>query len=77
MTAFTLRFDPAGTGHAFFTEAIDLSAIGRLVIHRATTIEFHNEKQVWEVKDGEGLILFAHPSRSVCLHWEHEHFNRD
>jgi hypothetical protein len=76
MTAFTLRFDPSGTGHAFFTEAIDLSAIGRLDIQRATTIEFHNGRQVWEVKDAHGQILFAHPSRSACLHWEHEHFNR-
>ena len=77
MKRFVLRFDATGTGHAFFTEAIDLSAIGRLEISRATTLEFHNERQVWEVKDGEGLILFADPSRSVCLHWEHEHFNRD
>lgn len=76
MTEFILRFDSSGTGHAFFTEAIDLFAIGRLEIHRATTIEFHNEKQVWEVKDRNGEILFANPSRSACLHWEHEHFNR-
>lgn len=76
MTRFALRFDPTGTGHAFFTEAIDLSAIGRLEISRATTIEFHNDRQVWEVKDVYGSILFAHPSRSACLHWEHEHFNQ-
>lgn len=76
MTRFALRFDPTGIGHAFFTEAIDLSAIGRLEISRATTIEFQNERQVWEVKDGNGEILFANPSRSACLHWEHEHFNQ-
>ncbi len=76
MTRFALRFDPTGTGHAFFTEAIDLSTIGRLEISRATTIEFQNGRQLWEVKDAQGQILFAHPSRSACLQWEHEHFNQ-
>lgn len=76
MTRFALRFDPTGIGHAFFTEAMDLSAIGRLDIQRATTIEFHNARQVWEVKDVNGEALFSDPSRAACLHWEHEHFNQ-
>ena len=76
MTTFTLTFDSKGEGHALYTEAIDLGALGRLEIQRATTIEFHNERQVWEVKDLEGEILFTDPSRLACLHWEHEQFNR-
>lgn len=76
MTGFTLTFDSRGQGHALYTEAIDLAALGRLQIQRATTIEFHNGKQVWAVKDLEGEILFTDPSRLACLKWEHEQFNR-
>ena len=76
MTSFNLTFDSRGQGHALYTEAIDLGALGRLEIQRATTIEFHNQRQVWEVKDLEGEILFTDPSRLACLHWEHEQFNR-
>ena len=75
MNTFTLRFDPTGTGHGLYTEVIDLASIGALEIHRATTIEFSNAKQEWEVKDIGGEILFENPSRSACLQWEHDHFN--
>lgn len=53
---FTLTFDPAGTGHGLYTEIMDLSSIGALGIHRATTIEFNNLKRQWEVKDIGGEI---------------------
>ena len=76
MTSFTLTFDSSGTGRGLYTEAIDLAAIGALEIHRATTIEFNNARQGWEVRDNGGGILFANPSRSACLEWEHERFNQ-
>ncbi len=75
MTRFTLTFDPTGTGRGLYTEVIDLAAIGTLQIQRATTIEFNHATQAWEVKDNAGEIRFADPSRSVCLAWEHQHFN--
>jgi hypothetical protein len=71
-----ITFDPAGNGHCLFTEVIDLSALGTLEIHRASNIEFNNTTQLWEVKDTDGVLLFSHASRSACLNWEHQHFDR-
>jgi len=45
-------------------------------IHRATTIDFNNLSEAWEVKDNDGEILFANASRSACLQWQHQRFNR-
>lgn len=76
MIAATLKFDATGIGHCLFTEVIELSAIGKLEIARASTVEFNNESQLWQVKSPEGLLLFSHPSRQACLGWEHQYFNR-
>jgi hypothetical protein len=71
MNAPVITFDPAGKGRCLFTEAIDLSALGTLEIVRASTIEFNNISQLWEVKNTEGALLFSHASRQACLDWEH------
>jgi hypothetical protein len=70
-----LTFTANGEGHGLYTEAIELSAIGRLTIRRATTIEFNETSQQWEVRDAGGALLHTHPSRGACLAWEHRHFN--
>ncbi len=74
MNTPVITFDPAGNRHCLFTEAIDLSALGTLEIVRASTIEFNNAAQSWEVKSTEGVLLFSNPSRQACLDWEHRHF---
>lgn len=76
MITTVLKFDPIGNGHCLFTEAIDLSSLGSLEIVRASTIEFNNTAQQWEVKSPEGELLFSQPSRQACLDWEHQYFNR-
>lgn len=76
MNLVALKFDEAGIGHCLFTEAIDLSALGALEIARASNIEFNNLAQQWEVKSPEGVLLFSHTSRSICLDWELQYFNR-
>jgi len=76
MITAVLKFDPTGTGHCLFTEAIDLSSLGALEIVRASSIEFNNQTQQWEVKSPEGELLFSHPSRQACLDWERQYFNR-
>jgi len=76
MITAVLKFDPTGTGHCLFTEAIDLSSLGALEIVRASSIEFNNQTQQWEVKSPEGELLFNHPSRQACLDWERQYFNR-
>jgi hypothetical protein len=71
-----IRFDQDGTGSAFYTEAIDLSELGRLEITRATKIEFNNTRQLWEVFNFTNNLVFEHTSRQTCLDWEHQQYNQ-
>ena len=75
MSTATLTFTPDGLGHGLYTEAIELSLLGRLTVNRATSIEYDNALQVWRVRDENGLALYTSPSRQTCLDWERQHFN--
>lgn len=67
----TLRFDPHGVVDCLYTEAVDLRALGRLHVVRATRIAFAAEDQCWEVRCATtGNLLHTHPSREACLAWE-------
>jgi len=67
----TLRFDPGGHIGCLYTEAIDLRALGRLHVVRATDIRFNDSTQQWDVHDAAtGQLLFSHESRTECLRWE-------
>jgi hypothetical protein len=67
----TLRFDTGGHIDCLYTDAIDLRALGRLNVVRATDIRFNDSTQQWDVHDADnGEVLFSHPSRSECLRWE-------
>jgi hypothetical protein len=76
MITAVLKFDPAGNGHGLFTEAIDLSSLGALEIVRASSIEFNNTAQLWEIRNAADDLLFSHPSRQSCLDWEQQYFTR-
>ena len=76
MKTAVLKFDPTGNGHCLFTEAIDLSVLGALEIVRASSIEFNNATQQWEVNSPERVLLFGNSSRQACLDWELQYFNR-
>ena len=76
MMTHVLTFAETGEGHCLYTEAIELGAIGRLTLRRATGIEFNANSQQWEVRDAGGALLHTHPSREACLAWEHRHFNQ-
>jgi hypothetical protein len=70
----TLRFTPGGRIDCLYTEAIDLRALGRLHVVRATDIRFNDHTQQWDVHEsGTAALLFSHPSRAECLRWEHQH----
>lgn len=69
----TLRFDPSGQVDCLYTEAIDLRALGKLEITRATDIRFNQASQQWEVHDAEtDAVIFFHTSRTECLAWENQ-----
>jgi len=68
-----ILFDPAGRARCLYSELVDLHALGRLKVRRATGIEFDEDKQQWQVlpaADAAGTALFASPSRRDCLTWE-------
>ncbi len=75
MNTVVLTVDPSGRGSCIYTELIDLQSIGSLEITRATTIEFNNDTQEWEVRQDD-RVIFTNRSRAVCLAWEHQQLNR-
>jgi hypothetical protein len=72
MNTAVINVDHNGTCSCLYTELIDLKAIGRLEVRRASTIEFNNATQHWEVKDRKERVLYFARSRSACLQWEQE-----
>ena len=70
-----LTIQPGGQVQGLYTEIIDLHALGRLLIRRATTIEYEDARQAWIVRDPAGTELFDSPSRQTCLDWEQQYFN--
>ena len=72
-----LHFLPDGRGAGLYTELVDLREVGRLDVCRATTVEFDDKSQCWEVHDFTGHRLFSHRSRETCLDWERRHFNEE
>ena len=69
----TLIVTPDGTVEGLYSEVIDLAALGRLRITRASSIEFDNPAQVWRVFDPQGHGVYSSPSRQECLRWEEAH----
>ena len=70
-----LNFHPSGTVWGLYTEVFDLRVLGRMRVFRATSIQFNQRKQVWDVKNRTRDVLFSHPSRQACLDWELERLN--
>lgn len=70
MKQLAIQFDPTGTGHCLYSEMIPLQSIGSLQVRRATSIEFVDRVQLWEVVDPNGKLLFQSSSRQSCLDWE-------
>ena len=72
-----VTFTPDGSGHTLYSEAIDLTTIGRLKVERATRIEYDGKSQCWKVYAIRGRkALYHSPSREVCLAWEKEYLER-
>ncbi len=67
-----INFNPDGTAHCLWTDAVSLRELGRLEIQRASNIEFNNATQQWEVKDQKGRVRFFAKPRSACLEWEQQ-----
>ena len=68
----TISFTPDGAAHCLWTEALPLHELGQLEVTRASSLEFNNATQHWEVKDRRGKVRFIAKSRSACLEWEEQ-----
>jgi hypothetical protein len=78
-TSFILSVASDGNAQCIYNEVIDLAEIGSLVIKRASTIEFNDGSQLWEVRWADmkptDPPAFTSPFRSECLYWEVETLN--
>ncbi len=71
-TSHVITFAPDGTARCLWTEAVPLHELGRLDVQRASSIEFNNTTQQWEVSDRKGKVRFFAKSRTTCLEWEQQ-----
>ena len=77
----TIDFSPTGgTARCLHSDLIPLQSIGTLTVRRASSVEFNEQTQQWEVwpasadYDTAAKVLFASPSRADCLLWEENNF---
>jgi hypothetical protein len=77
MTTATLLIEPTGEIIGLYSELIPLTALGHVTTKRATSVEFNEAIQEWQVTEvGCEAVYYSHPSRQRCLEWEHATFSR-
>jgi hypothetical protein len=67
-----IQFSADGAGQAVYTEALPLSELGQLSMRRASSVEYNENSQQWQVRfaDDHSEVAFSHESRRACIEWE-------
>ena len=67
-----LAIKPDGNVFGLWTEAIPLQEIGALKMTRASTVEFNESTQQWEVRlaSNPDRVAYSNQSRAKCIAWE-------
>jgi hypothetical protein len=72
-----MNFALDGTVECLHTEALPLHELGAMTIRRASTVEFNEATQLWEVRwPDSDAVVFSDVSRAECIRWEVETINR-
>jgi hypothetical protein len=77
MNTHMISFPSDGTARCLWTEVLPLHELGRLEIHRASTVEFNVAEQKWELRlaSNADVVVFSDSSRETCLNWERRILN--
>lgn len=71
-----ISIDQDGNVQSLYTDEIDLSEIGKMEVTRASTIDWNDSLQLWEVTiEGFNFPSFSNRSRKACVDWEIGYFN--
>lgn len=65
---------PDGNVEGLYTDLVDLAALGRLAIRRASSVEWDEARQQWVAITPEGQVIAEGPNRAEVLEAEHDHF---
>lgn len=77
MSSITLWFKDDGTVTSVWHDVLTKLDLGPAKVKRASTIEFNDRRQVWEVRlAGRRGVAFRHPSRTACLRWEKQQLEK-
>lgn len=72
-----IQFTPDGAARCLHTDALSLAEIGTMTATRASTVEFNEKTQKWEVRFTlAGDADYSNGSRAECLAWERHELNR-
>ena len=78
-----INIEKDGNANCVWTDNLPLDSLGILNVKRASTVEFNDASQEWEVRfidpnspNSPGAVFFSHKSRAACLQWEVETINQ-
>lgn len=72
MKAIVIAVSGTGEMRCVYNEVLPLETLGSLKVERASTVEFNEATQRWEVRlaTEPDRVAFTDASRAACITWE-------